>query len=562
MRLLGGIAALGAVFAATAGHAADLRVKAPKPPPAPVASWTGFYLGAGVGFRSTEADLNLTALNAGPLDLFNNSCTNLAQFGARCTRGEPFNDTAFRFSPYLGFNWQMAPQWVIGVEGDVGIASKTTTLAGMLYPLPSGPITGRATDTLAIKTTWDASVRGRLGYLITPSVLAYVTGGGAWLHVETISNCGTTPGTGLPCTPDPNGFSPAVITYSQTLSGWTLGGGLEAALWPNWVARAEYRYADFGSFTVTDTRTRASGALSPFTATYDVKVKTHTALFGLAYKFGDPLITEQAASGYPLVTKAPRPAVASWSGFYLGAGAGVRSTRTAAAVTSFVVAGVEILPAACAGFNSIGGCVTSEPINDSAFRFSPYAGFNWQFAPQWLVGVEGDVGFANKSTTLSGMTYPLSGFMNGDALNSFSVKTTWDASARARFGYLVNPTVLIYATGGAAWLRVESTSTCNNDPNNGICAAATPTAITQATTKLGWTVGGGIEAILWQNWVARGEYRYADFGTITNTDTRTNPPIAGGSPRTLTYDLSVRSHTAMLGLAYKFDWGAPVVAKY
>jgi outer membrane immunogenic protein len=64
--------------------------------------------------------------------------------------------------------------------------------------------------------------------------------------------------------------------------------------------------------------------------------------------------------------------------------------------------------------------------------------------------------------------------------------------------------------------------------------------------------------MLWGNWIARGEYRYADFGTISNTDTRS----AGGPPFIVSYDVRVRTHTATLGVAYKFDWGNPVVAKY
>jgi outer membrane immunogenic protein len=64
--------------------------------------------------------------------------------------------------------------------------------------------------------------------------------------------------------------------------------------------------------------------------------------------------------------------------------------------------------------------------------------------------------------------------------------------------------------------------------------------------------------MLWGNWIARGEYRYADFGTISNTDVRT----LGADVLTVNYDLRIKAHTATFGLAYKFDWGRPVVAKY
>jgi len=129
---------------------------------------------------------------------------------------------------------------------------------------------------LALKTKWDASLRGRLGYLLTPATLAYVIGGAAWQHYEVISTCGSCLIT----------FGPAVVANSTTRTGWTVGGGLETALWAHWLARAEYRYADFGSapFTIARSGTVFSGA-SFSAANFDVTMRTHTVTFGLAYKF-------------------------------------------------------------------------------------------------------------------------------------------------------------------------------------------------------------------------------------------------------------------------------------
>jgi outer membrane immunogenic protein len=77
---------------------------------------------------------------------------------------------------------------------------------------------------------------------------------------------------------------------SFTKTGWTIGAGGEAALWSNSIARAEYRYANFGtaSFNAAQ-RLEAIGQpiiIDQF-GTYTVKVQTHTALFGIAYKFGN-----------------------------------------------------------------------------------------------------------------------------------------------------------------------------------------------------------------------------------------------------------------------------------
>jgi outer membrane immunogenic protein len=551
--------ALTSFLVSSGAFAADMPVKAINPPPVLASpSWTGFYVGAGVGMRSTDTTATVAGLLNGGVGgtSLADLCSAVASVGG-CVTNEPLNDTAFRFSPYVGYNWQFAPQWLVGVEGDIGIANKTTTLNSMFYPV-TGPFGIEPTNDnkFSAKTTWDASVRGRIGYLVTPTTLVYATGGPAWLHVESTSNCSTNRLLGL-CDPTfAFTFGTPSITNSTTKLGWTIGGGVETALWSNWVARAEYRYADFGTITNTDVR---SGALNPLAVTYDLAIRTHTATLGLAYKFGNSI----AAAGEPAVTAMPVKApvivsTTSWSGFYLGAGVGIRSTVTDAQVTNASDAG-NSLASMCNSLASGGGCTTSQPINDTAFRFSPYAGFNWQFAPLWVAGIEADVGFADKTATLNGMFAPFNSTgISGVAGDTFSVKTTWDASARARIGFLPTPWLMAYATGGPAWLHVEATSTCNTlEVGAGRCepGAFAPSVITNATTKLGWAIGAGLEAALGSNWVARAEYRYSDFGTITNTDVRSNGGLAPPAPLPLvvTYDLALRTHTATFGVAYKFN---------
>jgi outer membrane immunogenic protein len=214
-------------------------------------------------------------------------------------------------SPYVGFNWQFAPQWLGGLEADLGLARQTATIFGN-YEVGAAVFgsTRSLGDSFAVKTGWDGSVRARLGFLPTPQVLLYVTGGVAWMQVEATSTCDTSPARfsqtapGFisaqfgPCTP--NLLAPAVITQSRVKTGATIGAGTEARLWSNWIARAEYRYADFGKVDFTDTRSCAGSASSgptPFgtfsvncgglvnSATNSLWVRTHSAMFGIAYKF-------------------------------------------------------------------------------------------------------------------------------------------------------------------------------------------------------------------------------------------------------------------------------------
>jgi outer membrane immunogenic protein len=498
-----------------------------------------------------------------------------------CALSEPARRPTFRVAPYLGYNWQVAPQWVVGAEADFGFARRTTTLNGLNAPGTQGFGTGA--DTFVVKTSWDGSARLRAGYLVNPSVLVYATGGAGWMRIEATSNCGTPPfafGVSLSnCTNftpiGSNGELPPTIAHSGTQVGWTVGGGIEAGLWSNWVVRAEYRFSDYGTFSATDVRTCAApclfgpgaGAAAVITNNYDLHLRAHMANFGLAYKFGDPIPSVGAAAAPPrVVYKAPPPATApSWAGAYIGFGIGLRATDTTATVTSDVVNNSGFIS------NPLVGCTTcfaSEPLDDSSIRFSPYLGYLWQVDPLWVLGVEGDWGLAARTTTLNGMFYPSTIGVTFSASDTFAVKVDSDASVRARAGVLVTPGMLAYVTGGPSWLHVESTSTCSTTAF-GRCAPGSglsPAIITDSADRLGWTVGGGFEVVLWQNWRARGEYRYADYGTISHTDMRACPGCTVfGTPapqsQSVSYDLRMRTHTATLGIAYKFgDW--PVTAKY
>lgn len=162
-------------------------------------------------------------------------------------------------------------------------------------------MTGRDGSSFDLRTTWDASVRARLGYLATPSLLVYLTAGPARQHIETSSNCSTIASGGLfaACASGGgfNRLTPPVLAHSDTRLGWTVGGGAEYLLTSNWSLRGEYRYADYGRANFTDVRTCAAAcALFALgggneTVAYDVHLRTHTATFGLAYKFGDPPVT-------------------------------------------------------------------------------------------------------------------------------------------------------------------------------------------------------------------------------------------------------------------------------
>lgn len=267
-----GLAALAALIAAPA-MAADMAVKAPPQPPAPVVSWTGFYVGGEIGARWDNSDWNTTCIAgfaACPLNgispgfLANNNPAG-------------FNSAAFRGGLFAGYNLQVSPRWLIGVEGDFGGGNNSTTIGGIPGTLGPG-LTPNPADQSSVKGTWDASAVARVGYLITPTVMVFGVGGGSWLHEEASATCAPAPAVSWCIIPADIGTTQMT---SSTRSGWTAGGGFEYMVLPNWLVRGEYRYADYGSFGST------FFAANPFDAvTFNVKTHVSFAQFGIAYKFG------------------------------------------------------------------------------------------------------------------------------------------------------------------------------------------------------------------------------------------------------------------------------------
>ena len=268
--LLGSVALIALIGAA---NAADIRVKGPvykAAPPVALSSWTGFYAGIGIGGRWTDSDWTTTAAFA----------PNGAAFPFFTSPNASFSSGALRISGYAGYNLQVAPLWVVGLEADYGWADNHSTLTSRIPGLGL-PNSGSFTE---VRGKWDASVRARAGYLVGPALLAYVTGGVAFQHVQAIATC---PGDTFVCNP---AFGTQSFSNSSNRVGWTVGGGLETMFAQNLLARIEYRYSDFGTFSFTAIPFSAS----TFGANANLTTRTHILTAGLAYKFdwGGPIVAK------------------------------------------------------------------------------------------------------------------------------------------------------------------------------------------------------------------------------------------------------------------------------
>jgi outer membrane immunogenic protein len=242
-------------------------------------NWSGPYAGIALGARWADTTWTTTGLQIGrgpvPIDASSPS---------------DFNLLAFRSGGYAGYNWQNRG-WVYGFELGIGYANDKQTHAGLpgCSIMCDGLTPGPAADLASVRMGWDASARTRLGYLVMPDLLLYGTGGLAWQQMKTSATCQHS-GADPFCVFAPgNPFD--TQTSSRTLTGWTVGGGLERMIGANWLIRADYQFSHFDKWDWNNTFKFVAPAAPATEASiyrYLLGVDTHVATIGLAYKFGGP----------------------------------------------------------------------------------------------------------------------------------------------------------------------------------------------------------------------------------------------------------------------------------
>jgi opacity protein-like surface antigen len=193
----------------TCAVAADLT-RRPPPPLAPVYTWNGFYVGGFLGgVTSNETATDPFGFTASP------------------------DPSGFLGGVQAGYNYQVAPNWLIGIEGELGWTSA------------NGSSQGFTSD-----HRWYDTLDGRLGYVMG-SWLLYAKGGAAWMNAD---------------------YSVPGLSVNITRTGWNIGGGAEFMLAPQWSAKAEYNFLDFGK-----------DGIFPIAASVDTQV--HEFKVGVNYHF-------------------------------------------------------------------------------------------------------------------------------------------------------------------------------------------------------------------------------------------------------------------------------------
>ncbi len=211
------LASVGVIAMTGSAFAADLA----PPPPVPVFTWSGVYLGGQIGYAWGKDNVSWSG-TANDLDLAG------GKFGE--------GPQGVIGGAHLGWNIQPNHWFVFGIEASVDGAGLNKSV---VVPMADFAQDTFGSLTASAKAGVQGSVRGRLG-IAFDRLLLYGTGGVAVTSYNTSYYDTTGFFTGFPGTND---------TISVTRAGFTAGGGIEYAITDNWSVRAEYRYSNFGHVT-------------------------------------------------------------------------------------------------------------------------------------------------------------------------------------------------------------------------------------------------------------------------------------------------------------------------
>ncbi len=264
--LLASVAGIALIVAASA-NAADLgaRPTYKAPPlvaPVPIFTWTGCYIGGHIGGGWGRKDFSDIDPPPPPVHFFVGDGS-----GPETLR---VNTSGFLGGGQIGCDYQFAPNWVIGIEGDFSGADIKGSGVDPFFPT-----TGK---TFHAKTDWLATATGWVGWA-WDRLLIYIKGGAAWAHdkydafepvADELVDC----------------ISPAPCTYNaaETRTGWTVGAGFEWAFWNNWSAKLEYDFYGFGNRDLSFPCTNGAGSCG-LRGPVNIKQDINAVKFGINYRF-------------------------------------------------------------------------------------------------------------------------------------------------------------------------------------------------------------------------------------------------------------------------------------
>jgi opacity protein-like surface antigen len=309
-------------FLAAPAFAADLL------PPAepPVFTWSGFYVGLNFGYTwSANLSFSTSAVNVADSPAFPglprlpavipNLWGTASALGAIGSIGTSLN--GFFSGGQLGYNWQFSDRWVVGLEADLqgggirgggGFANLTPAA---FYP----PFVANTTVDINRTLEYLGTVRGRLGYAITPTMLFYATGGLAYGGISTTATVRQT------LTPSTLQSAAATADFFSNRIGWTVGGGVESAFTGELSGKLEFLYYNLGVANVANsgplihTAFVGAGEVSDLISS-STRFEGFAIRAGLNYRFAGSAPSPTGAApplfAAPQFVAAEKPAFGDW----------------------------------------------------------------------------------------------------------------------------------------------------------------------------------------------------------------------------------------------------------
>lgn len=482
-----------ALMPATPAVAADL----PLPPRTPAWSWSGFYLGGAAGAAAG------TTTFSDPL--------------GPSVFGDKVKAAAFLAGLQVGYNWQVAPRWVVGLQADASYLDSNGNFTCMQ---PSAAIIG---SNCQVSPRVLTSLTGRVGFLVDPlgRTLLYGKGGGAWMGSDisiTPNSTNYPKGWNAPDPGDPaNGHGNAW--------GGTVGAGIEHALTPAWSIGLEYDFYRFAAVNVSTPNTiSSSGSDDPQTtaATFrtiaggrsSVTSDMQVLKLALNYRWGqDPRAAWADAPVFGVaampVKARPAPILQGWE-----VDAGTRYWYSSGKEKNTSGNGILTSQLTYSNLTGQSGEFFARVDTPSRVFMKGYVGAGALTGGKATDEDWGDATLFKDGFMVSNST--ASGWLNYAAADvGYSVLRDWNYKLGPFVGYSYFRQNM---NAFGCTFPVPAGQTCNGGPNNQLIAP-NQTILTQDETWQSLRVGVSAVATIWDRWGINGDVAYLPYGQYSGLDT-------------------------------------------
>lgn len=581
----------------------------------PTPNWTGFYLGLNAGY-DFSTNSSAYAASWGPegfttytyWNYYNPNTATMPLNGVGLSQSGVIanNQNGFIGGLQTGYNYQLSDMFVLGFETDISGAniSGSNNRSGGTVNFTSDN-TGSATTIGGVRISsgvdWLGTVRGRAGYLFNSSLLFFGTAGLTYGGIHSnISNRSYTVYEDIPTVNYTEGVQPffGSASHTQTLVGWNAGAGFELMMLQNWSIKAEALYWNLANVNVTTTSVAprvGSAAWCPpgcaellvpptlipaqaGTSGTSINFQGIVARAGLNYHFkafDTSPTTSTSINSLVSMHSSVSSLPIMWSGFYAGLNAGYGfGSNTDAFATSWGQEGFTIrkqwsptnlfMPLDGVGLSQSGIVANKQ----NGFIGGFQSGYNFLIKDRFVIGLEADIHGTNIGASGSryGAGIDTNSANNGKATTVGSVQLSsgvdWLGTVRGRLGYLLNPSLLIFGTGGLTYGGVHANivnqayTVYEDVPNIGFQEGMQPFfgSSSKFQTLTGWNAGGGCEWMITQNWSVKTDAIYWDLGNM-NVATSSIAPLIGttfwGYSQSPRYSIPVQAGRGSININYQ-----------